>query len=357
MVRRDRLYDAFISSTQIDLENERAQLARTLSRTNFRPIAMEYFPASRRSADQLIEKLVLKSDFLILILGFTYGSIVPGTSVSFTELEFDRARAANIPVLAFLKKASDGQELSPEIARFRDRVTQELTCQFWRESAELNELVLQSLEAEVEDTQPPGWVRGEGLGLDPVQMISQVTEPSGQLGITRVSLDGVAGAVMGQRLRVAKEIRIISTVGHRLIEAQREALIGAVRNDADFRMLTPLEDGLFASDVEEIEQRNSPADKLATETEMLRNRLHEIARSSHGHGSIALGRMTTQLRVTATTTENWGWLSLTLPPLRTSGTASFELVDAGERSLLHSLHDHFDAVWEIVSKRGDLEHF
>ena len=64
---------------------------------------------------------------------------------------------------------------------------------------------------------------------------------------------------------------------------------------------------------------------------------------------IQVGHFTTQLRCTMVLCDDtWGWLTLTLPPMRSVEAASFELVPG---SLLTACITHFSAIWDTVKER------
>lgn len=44
----------------------------------------------------------------VAVVGFRYGSIVPGKAVSYTELEFEAASGAGLPRLVFLLEEAPG---------------------------------------------------------------------------------------------------------------------------------------------------------------------------------------------------------------------------------------------------------
>ncbi|MFT4215176.1 MAG: DUF4062 domain-containing protein [Microbacterium sp.] len=353
-----RLYDVFLSSTQRDLSEERRAISQAMLRTTFRPVQMETFPATRHRAEKLISDLVLVSDFVVLIIGTEYGSIIPESDMSFTELEYRRAIDSGIPVLIFLKRVGVVSELGERLQRFREHVMSAHTCQFWESTSELVEQVMQSLAWVSEDNAGGGWVRADQLSNDPTAFLDMVAEPAIDLGISRISVDGVAGPSMVEALSRAHSIKVMSTTGLSLIRTHQHALISAVKAGSHLQVLVPADDSEFLHDVEEIEGRDPSTDPLGIEVNLLRARLAEVNSGSAGAaGSIRLGRMTTHLRATMTLTENWGWLSLTLPPLRTSSTASFALSDSGPRALLRQLHQHFDSVWEIIEARGAVEVF
>jgi tetratricopeptide (TPR) repeat protein len=66
------------------------------------PVDMRYFAAGDRKPADYCRQRVRGCDAYIGVVGFQYGSIVPGTAVSYTELEFAEAGAAGLPRLVFL---------------------------------------------------------------------------------------------------------------------------------------------------------------------------------------------------------------------------------------------------------------
>ena len=66
------------------------------------PVDMRYFAAGERKPADYCRQQVRGSDVYVGVVGFRYGSVVPGTAVSYTELEFAEAGAAGLPRLVFL---------------------------------------------------------------------------------------------------------------------------------------------------------------------------------------------------------------------------------------------------------------
>ncbi len=78
------------------------------------PVDMRYFAAGDRKPADYCRQRVRSCDVYIGVVGFRYGSIVPGTAVSYTELEFAEAGAAGLPRLVFL--LADASQLSADLA-------------------------------------------------------------------------------------------------------------------------------------------------------------------------------------------------------------------------------------------------
>ncbi len=106
---------AFISSTFLDLKPERAAVAEILRENGLNVNALDVQPASSGSSKNEILNCIKQSDFIILIIGNRYGSIMPeftsSESASITLWEYQRAISAQKSILAYFKQ-SEG--CSPE---------------------------------------------------------------------------------------------------------------------------------------------------------------------------------------------------------------------------------------------------
>ena len=65
-------------------------------------VDMRYFAATESAPADYCQKRVRDCDIYVAVIGFRYGSIVPGKAISYTELEFEAATAAGLPRLVFL---------------------------------------------------------------------------------------------------------------------------------------------------------------------------------------------------------------------------------------------------------------
>ena len=73
-----------------------------VSRAGMAPVDMRYFAARDGRPAEYCRRRVRECEVYVAVIGFRYGSMVPGEAVSYTELEFDEASAAGLPRLAFL---------------------------------------------------------------------------------------------------------------------------------------------------------------------------------------------------------------------------------------------------------------
>ncbi|USB33905.1 DUF4062 domain-containing protein [Paenibacillus sp. YPG26] len=92
----------FVSSTYLDLKDERQKAVEGILRAGHIPAGMELFTAASKSQWQIIEEWIKESDILFLILGGKYGSIEPESGKSYTQLEYEFALKHEIPVFAIV---------------------------------------------------------------------------------------------------------------------------------------------------------------------------------------------------------------------------------------------------------------
>lgn len=104
-------YQVFISSTYTDLITAREGVIKMLLSLYQIPIGMEMFSADNEEQWETIRHTIDNSDYYVLILGHRYGSETK-EGISFTEKEFDYAKATGVPVYAFIR--NDGVATRPE---------------------------------------------------------------------------------------------------------------------------------------------------------------------------------------------------------------------------------------------------
>jgi hypothetical protein len=71
-------------------------------RAGMAPVDMRDFAARDRSPAEYSRARVGECEIYVVVVGFRYGSVVPGKTVSYTEMEFQAACDAGIPRLVFL---------------------------------------------------------------------------------------------------------------------------------------------------------------------------------------------------------------------------------------------------------------
>lgn len=163
-------YQVFIGSTYLDLVKEREAVFKSALRLNCIPIGMEVFSASPNDSWSVIEKIIAESDCYVLIIAGRYGS-VDGEGKSFTEREYDHARANGVPVLAFIHKDPEliaqgmtdkDANAQARLAAFIQRIRGDHYCDDWNSPDSLANKVSASLISHKWNPDA-GWVRVRDL--------------------------------------------------------------------------------------------------------------------------------------------------------------------------------------------------
>jgi hypothetical protein len=95
------IYGVFVSSTYEDLREERAEVEKALLKLRCFPIGMELFTSADEETWDFIKRQIEECDYYVVIVADRYGSLAPD-GLSFTEKEYDYAKAVGKPILAFL---------------------------------------------------------------------------------------------------------------------------------------------------------------------------------------------------------------------------------------------------------------
>jgi hypothetical protein len=178
----EKRYQVFVSSTYKDLQDERAQVIRTLMEMDCFPAGMELFPAVDEEQWNFIKKIIDDCDYYILIVGGRYGSTT-AEGLSYTEKEYDYAIEKGLKVLAFvhedpgklpLEKSEVKEELRDRLSEFLQKIKKERLIKFWNTSSELPGLVALSLPKTIKAYPAIGWVRANQVAS--TQLLSELNE-------------------------------------------------------------------------------------------------------------------------------------------------------------------------------------
>ena len=142
-----------ISSTTLDLPEHRQQVRDACLREGMFPLMMEHLPASDADAIATSLRLVNEADLYLGIFAFRYGYIPRGSSVSLTEMEYQRAVERGIPRLIFLMDDShpltmadvERGEGASKLDALRTRLQTERVVNYFTSSAQLQAQVIHSL--------------------------------------------------------------------------------------------------------------------------------------------------------------------------------------------------------------------
>lgn len=144
-----------VSSTTIDLPEYRGQVRDACLRAGMLPKMMEHLSAVDADAIQVSQRLVDEADVYIGIFAHRYGYIPPGSDISITQMEYERAVERDIPRLIFLMhedvrvlpKDVDKGEKGDKLDRLKERLKRDRVAGFFKNAEDLRGLVADSLGA------------------------------------------------------------------------------------------------------------------------------------------------------------------------------------------------------------------
>lgn len=165
-------YQIFISSTYIDLKEERQATVEAILKKGHIPAGMELFSANNKSQWEVIEKWIDNSDIYVLLLGGRYGSIDNETNLSYTEMEYDYAIKKNKPFFALVlddqilnNKPADIIEKyefnNPKYINFKEKIIAKM-CAFPKNIDQIKTEINNSLDESIKDNKHKmfGWIKG-----------------------------------------------------------------------------------------------------------------------------------------------------------------------------------------------------
>ncbi|MFA3153352.1 DUF4062 domain-containing protein [Acinetobacter baumannii] len=179
-------YQIFVSSTYLDLIEERQSAVEAILKSGHIPAGMELFTASNQSQWTIIQKWIDESDIYMLILGGRYGSIEPDSGLSYTELEYNYALEKGKPLFAVVMKedALDKKvqthgrsvfesENPHKLKEFRTKVLSYMTS-FFEDNKDIKLAVHESVGKLQQENKLMGWIRANDVP-DPQQYLDQIT--------------------------------------------------------------------------------------------------------------------------------------------------------------------------------------
>lgn len=160
----------FISSTYLDLIEERQIAVQAVLEAGHIPAGMELFSAGNESQWEVIKNWIDESDILMLILGKRYGSIEPRSSKSYTQLEYEYALKKRKPVFSLIMAGPDyeldeNQEVKEKLdkyQRFKELVQRKI-CKFCSSQEKIEASVIKSIEQLRSQYEFDGWISGKDV--------------------------------------------------------------------------------------------------------------------------------------------------------------------------------------------------
>jgi hypothetical protein len=158
-------YQIFISSTFEDLKQERDIAIKAILEMGHIPVGMEMFSAGDEEQWELIKRQIDDSDYYLVILAHSYGSM--DGKISYTEKEYDYAISSKLPALGFVidkdapwpsSKMETDNVKKAALEKFKQKVMRKIVNK-WNNSDQIHALVSISLSKAFTAYPRPGWVR------------------------------------------------------------------------------------------------------------------------------------------------------------------------------------------------------
>ncbi|GGD81535.1 hypothetical protein GCM10011514_52020 [Emticicia aquatilis] len=179
MANRNRKLQVFVSSTFIDLQEERQAAVQSILNAGHIPAGMELFTAGDESQWTIIKRWIEDSDVYMLLLGGRYGSIEPKSGKSYTHLEYEYAVNLKKPLFAIVMQEQALDEKVKEkgkfileldnpqgLKEFRRVVTGNI-CSFWSDLKDIKLSIndsIRDIEYRYEGSLK-GWIKDEGINF------------------------------------------------------------------------------------------------------------------------------------------------------------------------------------------------
>lgn len=161
----------FISSTYIDMFEERQAAVTAVLNAGHIPAGMELFKSADKSQKEIIKRWIDESDVYMLILGGRYGSIDNESGKSYTHWEYDYAGEKGKRRFAIVineTKLNDKAKIDPNFMErehynnyleFKKEVLSNMS-KFYEDIKDIKLVTMESLKEYEDETSLLGWVRG-----------------------------------------------------------------------------------------------------------------------------------------------------------------------------------------------------
>jgi hypothetical protein len=164
----------FVSSTYIDLKEERQAAVQAILTAGHIPAGMELFSAGDQSQMDVIKRWIDESDVFLLILGGRYGSIESESQKSYTHLEYEYALEKGKALFAVVtdqkaleervKTSELGFQLMEQDNQHKLKEFRKLVCSKmvrpWSDSKDIKLAILETLSEFSRREELIGWIPG-----------------------------------------------------------------------------------------------------------------------------------------------------------------------------------------------------
>lgn len=142
-------YDIYISSTTVDLREERQIIINAVLNMHLYPLLSENISMSGQTIFEKIKSIIDSSNGIIFLIGDNYGTIFDN-NISYIEAEYNYALSKNKPILCLVKNINDNN-IQNELRNFRNRILENNIAVLWNDINDLRSKIYASLLEWIED--------------------------------------------------------------------------------------------------------------------------------------------------------------------------------------------------------------
>ena len=170
MAQKKKL-QVFVSSTYVDLQEERRAAVDAILTAGHIPAGMELFAAGDEAQLDVIKRWIDESDVYLLILGGRYGSIEPKSKKSYIQIEYEYAIEKDKPVFSVVisqnsleKKVKKfgisviEQQYPQKLKSFRELVHSRIV-RFWEDPRDIKLAILETMSELGRRSELIGWTK------------------------------------------------------------------------------------------------------------------------------------------------------------------------------------------------------
>lgn len=212
-----RKLQVFISSTYLDLKEERQAAVGAVLKAGHIPAGMELFTSGDRSQMATIKQWIDESDVYMLILSGRYGSIETTSGISYTELEYDYAVQQEKAIFSVViteealekKVKANGttfieKENPKELALFRTKVLSNISS-FFEDHKDIKLCIHESLADFATNRNLKGWISADDF-LDTKPLFEEISKLSEENRLLKKALENIEKQAPNVKIAINNKI-------------------------------------------------------------------------------------------------------------------------------------------------------
>jgi hypothetical protein len=214
----------FLSSPYRQLADTRETLKAALEHDGHEVVAMEEFGSSGRPSLETCLRAMRNCEVCVVLVGYVYGSTVPGAPISYSEAEYEEAQRRGMQIFAYIRADfEDGVRRAPQAdsdrtrqANFKVKIESELNVEqdYFASDDQLIEQVRRDVSRWARGSSSPSFRKKRWPIRDPAAYASELVRRSEQTLFDR--------PVILVNLPVAREEKYPVAAGGRLVRKVRD---------------------------------------------------------------------------------------------------------------------------------------